>query len=572
MIGKNRFRLGFLVLSVLALAIAVFLTGVLENWRAARLDMTEDHLYTLSDSAKGILERLKVPVQVKYYVTSQDKMPTELKNLERDVRDKLQDYADASAGMIQFSVHDPGPDDKLQEALISKGIRPFQVQSVEKDEIGVKLVWSAISIAYKDKPDEILPQVLPQSLATFEYELLSRVYRMTQESQPVVALYAKKPELDPQTLQMYMQMGMAPPETPDTWKPLVELLRGEHYDVKRVELTPESPIPPEADALLVMNPRNLEARQSWEIGNAIAKGVNTLIAVQNMEYDYQPGRRGGFRITPSQSSSGLEDLMRQYGIAVGNMQFFDAEHETLNIPHQVNLGGMRMQTSEPVRAPMQIAVRGGQLNHDVSITNRIEQLFYLWGTDVNVDAVKLAASNIGSRTLFTSSEHSWHKPFSASPLTQEDISLEGREFDGPNPLAWMLDGVFPEPEGERPEWSQPDSLGSGEPFIQGDPASAQLIVVGCAKMFEQPFLDGAENSMLMLNCADALALGGELIGIRSRAITQRTIESVETSRKLLYRIFTVVLVPVLIALYGIFRMILRRKESALYLENLKARR
>ncbi|MBC8366657.1 GldG family protein [bacterium] len=571
MIAKNRFRLGFLILTLLSLAIAIFFTGVVENFRGARIDLSEDNLYTLSDSAEGILQRLKVPVQLKYYVTGQDKMPTELKNLERDVRDKLQDYADASGGMIDFSIHDPSLDEEQQEALVAKGIRPFQVQTVERDERSLKLIWSAISIAYKDNPEEILPQVLPQTLVTFEYELLSRVFRMTQDRRPVLALYAQRPELDPEMMQAYMQMGMAPPEMPDTWQQLVEVLQSELYDVRRVDLRPESPIPADADALLVMNPRNLDARQSWEIGNAVSKGVNTLLAIQNMEYDYQPGQRGGFRITPKQFSSGLENLLREYGIAVGNMQLFDAEHETLTIPRQSNLGGMTIQTAEPVRVPMQIGVRGEQLNRDVSITNRIESLFYPWGTDVQVDPIKMASRSVGSRVLFTSSSRSWHKSFAGAPLAQADVSVDGQDFDGPHPLGWIFDGVFAEPEGGMPDWEQPDTLITGEPFVQGEAAAAQLMVLGCGKMFEQPFLGGAQNAMLLLNSVDALALGGELIGIRSRVITQRSLEPIEPATKLIYRIFTVVLVPVLIALFGIFRMILRRKESALYLENLKAR-
>ena len=78
--------------------------------------------------------------------------------------------------------------------------------------------------------------------------------------------------------------------------------------------------------------------------------------------------------------------------------------------------------------------------------------------------------------------------------------------------------------------------------------------------------------MLLLNSVDALALGGELIGIRSRLITQRSIRSTEAGEKLFYRIFSVLLVPVLIAVYGIVRMVLRRKESALHEESLSAGR
>ena len=43
-------------------------------------------------------------------------------------------------------------------------VQPFQVQSIEKDEMGIKLIWSAITIAYKDKPEETLPQALIETL------------------------------------------------------------------------------------------------------------------------------------------------------------------------------------------------------------------------------------------------------------------------------------------------------------------------------------------------------------------------------------------------------------------------
>ena len=74
--------------------------------------------------------------------------------------------------MLQFSVYNPQDDEEMQKTLGAKGIRPFQVQSIEKDEMGIKLIWSAMTIAYKDKPEEVLPQVLPQSLASLEQDVI----------------------------------------------------------------------------------------------------------------------------------------------------------------------------------------------------------------------------------------------------------------------------------------------------------------------------------------------------------------------------------------------------------------
>jgi hypothetical protein len=131
--------------------------------------------------------------------------------------------------------------------------------------------------------------------------------------------------------------------------------------------------------------------------------------------------------------------------------------------------------------------------------------------------------------------------------------------------------------GERPEWpsapSAPGEEGMAPPmspdaFTGGSPRPAKLILAGCGKLFEDPFIGAGQNALFLLNSVDALALGGDLIGIRSKLITERSLRSVEAGEKLIFRLFTVVLVPVLLAFYGILRMIMRRKESAMYHDNL----
>lgn len=569
---RLNFRLGFGLAAVLLIGVALVVNSLLGDLRGSRLDLTEDRLFTLSDSGKKILGGLAVPVQVKFYVTRVDKMPTGLKTLERDVTDKLRDYADASDGMLQFSVHDPSDDEEMQQLLQSKGVRPFQVQSVDKDEIGVKLIYSAITLAYKDKPEELLPQVLPQSLSTLEYELVSRVYRLTQEKRPLVALFAPKPQLDPQMAAMYMQMGMQIPEMPDTWESVQQLLSEEHYDVRRIDLTADSPIPPETDALLVLGPANLDARQAWEIGRALHEGVGTVIAVQNHEYDYQSDPRGGFRITAQQRASGLEELLKQYGLAVRQEMLFDGECEVISIPSTRSVMGMRLQTAEPVRAPMQIAVRGEQVNRELEMTNRIETLFYLWGTDLAKDPARLAGLNLGCQTLFSTSQHSWHKAFSGSPLVQADVTPQGQKLEPALPLGFLVEGQFPAPAGARPTWpAAGDSAAALEPPANLKAAPGQLVLTGCGKLFEEPFIQAGQNAMLLLNAVDALALKGDLIGIRSKLITERSIKPLAAGQKLAYRIFTVGLVPLLFALYGILRLVMRRKETAAYQAGLAGR-
>ncbi|MCP4547364.1 MAG: GldG family protein [bacterium] len=571
---KLNFKLAATLLTVLLLAAFTLFSSILNDMRSMRLDLTEDKLFTLSPSAQNILSRLQVPVQVKYYVTREDKMPTQLKTLSRDVTDKLNDFSAASGGMLQFSVHDPSDDEELQKSLQQKGLQPFQVQSVERDEMALKLIWSAITINYKDKPEEILPQVVPQSLLTFEYELVSVVYRMIQDREPVIALYAPKPLMDPQMAQMYMQMGQQPPEMPDTYAITIEILGQEHYDVRRIELTEESPIPEDADALLVLGPTMLNERQAWEIQRAISRGVNTMITVQNQVYNYSFSPQGGFRITANQQPTGLEMMLASYGCYVSAEQLFDQSNQVISIPRTQNVGGMRFQTSEPVRAPMQILVTGDQMNREIPIMNRIEQLFYLWGTDIKQNPQTQVGLNLGSRMLFTSSDRTWTKPFSTEPLTSADINPTRDAIVGRLPLGVILDGQFPEPTGPSPAWPAApggeQSYGdpNAEPSFAGPPAPGQLILIGCGKIFEEPFVKAGQNPVLLLNAVDALALGGDLIGIRSKLITQRSIKPIESAQKVLFRLFVLLLFPVLLTLFGVIRMVARRKEAGRYQESI----
>jgi len=564
---RKSFRISFAVAVVLLLAAAVLLTGVLSNFQGVRADLTSDRLYTMSPSAKTILGDLKTPVQVKFYITGADDMPTELKNLERDVSDKLRDYNRASDGMIEYSVHNPQDDEEMQASLTSRGIRPFQVQSIEKDERSIKLIWSAMTIAYKDYPEEVLPQVLPQSLVSLEYELLSRVFRLTQERQPKVALVAPLQQVDQQTAMMYLQQGMQPPEPVDTYASITQLLEQEHYTVERIDLTAESQIPTDADVLLVLNPTGFNERQAFEINRAISNGLNTVIAVQSHVYGYQPGAREAYTITGQGQASGLETMLAEFGLTVSTDHLMDASSQVLSVPRTQNIGGMRFQTNEPVRLPIQIQVTDTQMNADAAISNRISALLYLWGSALEINGSKLAEHELARTDLFTSSARTWTEPFTEGIMAGSLFRPEGKTFTPRLPLALELTGRFPDAFGdaEPPAWpvdpATEDGAALDSPIapLMRDPA--RLVVVGCAKMFDDMAIQAGHNSLFLLNAVDGLVHGEDLISIRSKILTQRVIRPVSDSEKVLFRLFTIVLIPVVLVIFGLMRASRRRKEA-----------
>ena len=563
---RKNFRMTFAAAVVLLAAVAVLLIQVSGGLRGARLDLTTDRIHSMSPGAQRTLASLQAPVQVKLYITDADSMPSELRNLERDVTAALDEFSSASDGMIQFSVHYPEVDQQMKASLTQRGVQPFRVSYIDQDEIRVKPIWSALTIAYKDRPEEIIPRILPQVLSNFEYELISRVYRMTRDKQMKVALVAR-PYMDPQVAMQYLQRGMQPPAPQDNYRQVVQLLEQENYLVERIELTRESPIPADADVLVVLNPVQFEPRQAYEINRALSNGMPVLTAVQLHQYSYQPDQRGDFTVGAQSVTSGLEDLLKGLGLTVDTRHLFDTSTEMLSIPRTQNVGGLRFQTNEPVALPMQVKVNPEQVDNDVAFMQRLGPLFYLWGTALGVDDTVLGQHGLQRRDLFTASPAAWRADFQDGLLMPEVLRPLDTDREPGLPLGVLLTGRFPDTfaGAAPPAWqTPPDSTAAPDP----GPApllleDSHLIVLGCAKMFDDMVLQADHNPLLLLNAVDELTGRGDLVSLRAKALLQqRTLRTVSANEKRIFRLFTMALVPALVAAFGLMRAARRRKEAA----------
>jgi ABC-2 type transport system permease protein len=577
---RNNFRLTFAAASILLTVVVFLVISVLSNLRGARVDMTSDRLFTMSPAAVSILQELQVPVQVKLYITPGDKMPNQFKNLERDITEQMSNFERVSEGMLQFSVHNPQDDEEMQNNLAAKGIQPFQVRSMEKDQIDLKRIWSAITIAYMEKPEEVLPQVLPQSLPALEQDVIGPVYRLTREGKPRVAVFGPKKEIDQQLAMAYMQQGMQPPEPQPMFGRISDLLNQGHYEAVPVELTAESLVPDDAAALIVMATTGLNQRQVFEINRTLQRGVPVIMGVQAHEYGYSPAQGGrGWEITAQPVETGLEAMLTQLGITVSEDHFMDTNMEVIDLPREVNLGGMRMQTSEPVKLPMQIKVPEAQMSQESGLTNRIAQVFFLWGTPVLSDESVLQKHNLRATSLIHSSDNVWQDTFSEGRLPGSLFSPQGKTMLGSQPLAVLVEGQFPNTfEGQDvPQWPVvPTAEGETPPPAADNPAPVtpspgQLLVIGSAKMFDDGVIAAPQNALLLLNAVDYMAGSQELLSIRSKILTNRVLKPVSTSTKLFWRFVAVLLVPLLLTVFGITRATMRRKEAEFYRKAIAAK-
>ena len=579
---------------VLMLAIGLAFNWIIAGSSLARFDLTEDKIYTVSEATKKILSNLKVPVQVKLYVTPKDKMPTGMKNLEQDIMDKLQEMDLASGHFIDFkAIHMEASnviqavrdsqngeekdekDEAIEKRMLDKGVQPFSVQALEEDQVTSKLVYSSIGVAYKDREEEILPQVMPQNLDQLEYRLINVIYKLTRDKKTKVAMVAPMQDvkINPQMAQLLMQMGRPVPRTEDPYQYLQKILEHEKYDVARVKLSARERLPEEYDTLVVINPKEFNDRQKYEIARALHQGKNVVMAVQTNEWNYEV-KRGTVAISRREVKPGTNDILKEYGVEVDEDILMDKNHQALTLNDPSNPLAALVGGGLTLNLPHQILVAQQNMNQNVSITDQISDLFYLWGSALKVNKEKVKELKLETTELFTTTEEAWTVPAS--------FELTQGSFDPPSaglkkyPLAMMIEGQFPlgYAKKERPEWHkepqrQPMMGGYNPPVPEDKPygkaiaKEGKLILVGCSQFFRKNFL-GQSALDFFLNCVDAVTLGEDLIEVRGKKRIDRTIKKPSATTRAIWKFVNFVLINLIVAVIGIVGAIMRRQARDAY--------
>ncbi|OGW84118.1 MAG: hypothetical protein A3C47_06970 [Omnitrophica bacterium RIFCSPHIGHO2_02_FULL_51_18] len=556
---------------VVCFVIAVLLNWLFRDLGFSRFDLTEGQAYTVSEVSARVLRNLKVPVQVKLYMSPSESMPTLLKNLERDVVDKLEELRSVSDNKFTYRVvHlEPGGDaeDPVRKTLQPQGVIPFQVESIQRDEVGVKLIYSTLIIEYKEKTNEIIPRIVPQTVQDLEYQILSRIYKMTLESRPNIAVYApvKGQALSSDLDKILKGAGEdAGKDYEDDFKTAVTLMRNNGYGVNRIGFTENDPVPDKTRMLILMNPGVLTERQRYEINRYLYEGGTVFLAAQGFKYTFAREEKG-VEALPERQDLFINQLTEKWGVKVNDSVLFDESSQIISLVTGQTVGPFALQM--PVKFPNQIIVQESFINRSVSVMNRLPSIGFLWGSalDLSADAAKQAG--LKSTVLFTSTPQSWKAPNDGhTRLTQENTQPPKEKQDGKFPLAVLLEGQFSDTfGGKRPAWSATQPEGENpEQKPMENPKPGKLIMVGCSSAFGDDVIQNPGNLNLFANIIDGFALGEDLVQIRSKAGVIRDIRKVSNAQKLWFKFFTVFLLPLLLTAWALISAFLRRREKELY--------
>ncbi len=146
--GGRRAQLGFTLLLVGLNLVA--LNVLLGGWTGARVDLTEEGVFSISPATKRILRSLEEEVTIYGYFS--ERTHVKLAPLVPELVDLLEEYRAVSGGKVHVEILDPGDDDAIaQEAADRYGVQstPFRLES--KYETGIVNAYFALVVRYGDR-------------------------------------------------------------------------------------------------------------------------------------------------------------------------------------------------------------------------------------------------------------------------------------------------------------------------------------------------------------------------------------------------------------------------------------
>ena len=288
-----------LVLLALAFVALVFGSGLL--LRGARLDLTQNHLYTLSPGTLHILDRNRAPITLKLYLSEQAlrDLP-QVRMYAQRVRELLQEIAAKSHGRIALDILDPQPFTDAEDRAAADGL-----QAVPIGTTGNTLYFGLVGRNARGE-QATAPFFDPNKEVLLEYDIAKLISALSEPHKPVVGLLSSLPSgptLDPDTGRIN-----------DAWVIDAELAR--LFELRRLQANPTS-IGDDVDLLMVLHPKGLSDDALYAIDQFVMRGGRLLVFVDPFGEADPAGQQHGVLPggTLSPASSSLDKLFNAWGIA-----------------------------------------------------------------------------------------------------------------------------------------------------------------------------------------------------------------------------------------------------------------
>jgi gliding motility-associatede transport system auxiliary component len=164
-------------LGLLGFAMVVLLNTV-SQWLYIRFDLTQDHRYTLSEAAKGILTEVDSPIYVDVFLEGE--LPPEFRRLQTETEQLLEEFSAHNSNVIYTFINPlEGEENQaaIQQQLKDFGLRGAQVEIKENGKISSEIVYPW-ALAYYNEQTVKIPLLKNQLGATSEERVQNSIQNL----------------------------------------------------------------------------------------------------------------------------------------------------------------------------------------------------------------------------------------------------------------------------------------------------------------------------------------------------------------------------------------------------------
>jgi ABC-type uncharacterized transport system involved in gliding motility auxiliary subunit len=458
----------------------------------ARVDLTQERAFTLSEGTRAILAHLQAPVQVRLYAGSaENAMPPFLKNYAAQVGELLEEMRQASGGLLDVRRLDPKPDSDAEESARMDGIEPHPLPNGDVLTLGLSATMLDSKAA--------IPFLSPDRERLLEYDIARAIAQVSRESKPAVGVMSSLPAMG-QPMAALMTGGQGP----RPWVLIGELRRD--FDVREVPLTARS-IPSDLETLVVIHPKDITPETEYAMDQFLMRGGRLVVFLDPYcLFD------GGFGPVPQGTRSNLPTLLPAWGLS------FDDQQAVADLDFEG-------RTREG-RAPGLLDLGPTALNRGDILTADLDSMLMAFAGAFSGEP----PDGIRHDVLIHSSTNSRLVDPAAARMAPEQIIRNFQPSGKEMPLAVRLSGAFPSafpdgpPDGAEGEHSA-DPAGDATVVLVGDADMLQdaLTVTEVRGLFPGGRMLVPTNGNLAFAQAaiEQLAGGPGLIAVRGRASRNR---------------------------------------------------
>ena len=340
------------VLGMLVILIAFnFITGLAR----ARVDLTHERAYTLSDGTRAILRKIDTPIHLKLYCTQGETATPEtvlLKNYAKQVEDLLDEFKQAAKGKLIIEKFDPEPDSDAEDSARMDGIEGQMLRNGEQFYLGLAITMLDVK--------EALPFLSPDRERLLEYDLARAISRVSTPDKPIVGIMSPLPIFGMPSNPMMAQMGQRGSQP---WALVTELKND--FNLRTLTMDTDK-IDDDVKVLVLIHPRDISDKTQYAIDQFILRGGKLIAFLDPLPAVIDSKEQNQMLGNIPNSGSSLDKLLKAWGLA------FDTTKVVADLNFKMKLGG---RNGAPQEAPAVLSVTGQGLNTNDVVTSQIDNVW-----------------------------------------------------------------------------------------------------------------------------------------------------------------------------------------------------